>query len=154
MFPLASITLFAHLWIVWSNYNNSMGSIGPVNPRSSHIIIKFNGSNRWWNFWSWDYFPQQGQGESAGPYWGHHVNERRHWWPKEGSSYSPWVVEADYSLSPTKTACMWLRATSYERWPCCAEHSAPKGLNHEKQSPIPQCECRAYGMKGSGWVCH
>jgi hypothetical protein len=31
-----------------------------------------------------------------------------------------------------------------------AEHSGSKGVNLEKQSPILRCECRAYGMNGSG----
>ena len=30
-----------------------------------------------------------GQGESAGPSRGSHVTERWHWWPEEGSSFSP-----------------------------------------------------------------
>jgi len=103
-----------------------MGSIGPDNPRSSHRIIKFIGRNRRWNFWSWDYFAQGGQGESARLYQGHHVTKRRYWWPEE--SYSPGVVDVDYSLSPSKTVCAWWRATTYDRWPCCAEHSGSKGV--------------------------
>jgi len=70
-----------------------------------------------------------------------------------GSSYSPGAVDADYSLSPLKTVCAWWRATSYKWWPCCAEHSGSKAVNLEKQFPILWCECRAYGMNGSGWVC-
>jgi len=68
----------------------------------------------------------RGQGESDGPYRGH-VTEGRHWWTKEGPSYSPGVTDPDYSLSPPKIACAW-RATSYERWPCCTEHSGSKGV--------------------------
>jgi hypothetical protein len=37
--------------------------------------------------------------------------------------------------------------------PVYAEHSGSKGVNLEKQSPILQCGCRAYGMNGSGLVC-
>ena len=48
-----------------------------------------------------------GQGESAGPYRGHLVTERGHWWPEESSSYSAGAVDADYSLSPPKTVCAW-----------------------------------------------
>ena len=57
-----------------------------------------------------------------------------------------------HSLSVPKTACAWRRATSYERWPCCTEHSRSKRVNLEKQSPI--LSCCAYGMNGTGWVCH
>jgi len=35
----------------------------------------------------------------------------------------------DHSLSSPKTVCAWWRATSYERWPCYAEHSGYKGVN-------------------------
>ena len=110
------------------------------------------------HFVLWQYFAKAykhvwGQGESAGPYWGHRVTERWHRWPKEGSSYSPRVVDADYSLSPPKTVRAWWTATTYEWWPCCAEHSGSEGVNLEKQSPTLRCECRAYGMNGSGWVC-
>jgi len=95
----------------------------------------------------------RGQGESDGPQRGHCVTKRWHWWPEKGSSYSPGVTDAEYSLSPPKTVCARWRAISYERWPCHTEHSRSKGVNLEKQSPILQCECRAYGMNGSGWVC-
>jgi hypothetical protein len=44
-------------------------------------------------------------------------------------SYSPGVVDAHYSLSPPKIFCVWWRATSYGRWPCCAEHRGSKGVN-------------------------
>jgi hypothetical protein len=84
---------------------------------------------------------------------GHHVTERWHWCSEACSSYSPGVVDADYSLSPPKTVCAWWKATSYERWACCAEHSGSKGVNLEKQSPILRCECRSYGMNGCRWVC-
>jgi len=46
-----------------------------------------------------------------------------------GSSYSPGVVDADYSLSLSKTIRAWWKATSYEWWPCCAEDSGSKGVN-------------------------
>jgi len=69
-----------------------------------------------------------GQGESVGPYRGHRVTKRGHLWPEEGSNYSPGAVDADYSLSPPKTICAWWRATSYEWWPCCAEHSRSEGV--------------------------
>jgi len=59
------------------------------------------------------------------------------------SSYSPGMVDADYCLSKAKAICAWWRATSYEWWPCCAEHSGSKGENLAKQSPILWCECRA-----------
>ena len=74
---------------------------------------------------------------------GHRVTGRGHRWPEKGSSYSPGAVDADYSLSPPKTICAWWRATSYEWWPCCAEHIRSKGVNLEKQSPILWCECHA-----------
>jgi len=46
-----------------------------------------------------------------------------------GSSYSPGVIDAEYSLSSPKTVCAWWSAISYERWPCfCAEHSGSKGV--------------------------
>jgi hypothetical protein len=70
-----------------------------------------------------------------------------------GSSYSPGAVDADYSLSPPKTVCAWWTPTSYKWWACSAEHSGSKEVDLEKQSPILRCECRAYGMNGSGWVC-
>jgi len=84
-----------------------------------------------------------GQEESAGPYRGHFVTERQHWFSKEGSSYSLGAADADYSLSLPKTICAWWRATSYKMWLCCAEHSGSKGVNLEKQSPILRCECCA-----------
>jgi len=93
---------------------------------------------------------RRGQGELAGPLQGHHVAERQHWWPKGGSSYSPGVVDADYSLASPKTVCAWQRATSYKKWPCYTEHSGSKGANLEKQSPILRCKCCAQGMNGSG----
>jgi len=64
-----------------------------------------------------------------------------------GSSHSPGAVDADYSLSPPETVCAWWRATSYEWWPCCAEHSGSKGVYLEKQSPI-------YGVSvvPKGWM--
>jgi hypothetical protein len=34
--------------------------------------------------------------------------------------------------------------------PVCAEHSGPKGVNLEKQSPILRYERHAYEMNGSG----
>ena len=37
--------------------------------------------------------------------------------------------------------------------PVNAEHSGSKGVNLEKQSPIPRCDYRAKGMNGSGLVC-
>jgi len=103
---------------------------------------------------AYSYSLSWGQGEAAGSYQGHHVTKRWHWWPEEGSSYSPGVVDANYSLSAPRTVCAWWRATSYERWPCCAEHSRSKGVNLEKQSSFLWCECHAYGMNDSGWVCH
>jgi len=45
-----------------------------------------------------------------------------------GGLYSPGVVDTDYSLFPPKTICAWWTATSYGRWPCCAEHSGSKGV--------------------------
>jgi len=85
----------------------------------------------------------RGQGESSGPYLGHWVTEGWHWWPEGGSSYSPGAVDADYSLSPPKTVCACWKATSSDRWPCCAEHSGSKGVNLDRQSLILRCECRA-----------
>jgi hypothetical protein len=101
----------------------------------------------------WQQLATWGQGESAGLYRGQHVTEGRHGWPE----VSPWLFfrggRYEYiSLSAPKTVCAWCTATSYKRWPCCAEHSGSKGVNLEKQSPILRCECRAYGMNGSGWV--
>ena len=52
--------------------------------------------------------------ESIGPYRGHRVIEKGHWWIEESSSYSPGAVDADYGLSPPKTVLAWRRATSYE----------------------------------------
>ena len=49
----------------------------------------------------------RGQVESARPYRGHRVTERGHWWPEEGSSYSPGALDADYTLSASKTGCAW-----------------------------------------------
>jgi len=94
------------------------------------------------------------KGSWPGHFRGHSVSPGQHRWPSgEGFSYSPGVIDATYSLSTLKTVCAWRRAISYKRWPCCAEHSGSRGVNHEKKSPILQCECRAYGMNGSRWVC-
>ena len=74
--------------------------------------------------------------------------------PLEGSRYLPGVTDAEYSLSSPKTVCAWQRAITYKRRdPVCAEHSGSKGVNLQKQSPILWCECRAYGMNGSGLDC-
>jgi hypothetical protein len=91
-----------------------------------------------------------GQGESARPHRGHHVTERRHWWPEEGCSYSQGVVDADYSLSTPKNFCAWWRATSYERWPCQVEHSGSKGVDLEKQSPNYGVSAVPVGWKAVG----
>jgi hypothetical protein len=62
------------------------------------------------------------------------------------------IVEKCNSVSP-KTICAWWRAISYVSWPCYREHSRSRCVNLEKQSPIIRCECRVYGMNGSGLVC-
>jgi len=90
-----------------------------------------------WLSWNW------GQGESARPYWGHWVTKGWQWWPEGGSSYSPGVVDADYSLLHPRLSVHGEEPHPTRGDPVCAEHSRSKEVNLEKQSPILQCECRA-----------
>jgi hypothetical protein len=93
------------------------------------------------------------RGDMDGLKWalGHSVTKGRHRWPE----MSPWLFlrggrcilwspcTQDRGVEPYPT----------KGDPVCAEHSGSKGVDLEKQSPILWCECRAYGMNGSGLVC-
>ena len=84
---------------------------------------------------------------------GHWVTKVWHWWPKGGSSYFSGAVDADYSPSLRQSRSVRGEEPHPTSGDPVAQNSGSKGVNLEKQSPFLRCECRAWGMNGSGWVC-